>query len=449
MNSLVIKLRKLSLVIVQTGRYMQKTKTSCQNYFRLYNTSWSKLQTKVFRMRDYANGSIQTIWMIFYDHIKQVNFAATKLFQLWTYFDHQDFWFELLTRGSRSSKNSDWLHDLVRQKIRFKKVMKKLLIYFLIESHQDTKSYSMHSIVHDWCTKSISRDKVDLTKLVLMMIELAVSEQSKSEYWMIQQRLFSHANRCVQQYHSAEQYDKTNDEEFSDAFHNLNRLYKDQSKLTETKKMYQRTLNEKKKTWGSNHTSTLDIVNNLSIFYVDQSKLTEAKKIYQRTLNEKKKAWDSDHTSTFRIVNNLNFFYVDQGKLTEAKKMYQRALNEYEKAWNFNHSFILRTVNDLRLLNASREEHMKTKNIHSQTLEKNDETHSIDQYSQSLSSTTKTVLHKFKTSMRKRKKDITKQWTNFEHTQSQTFEKFSWNESDENHEKNAERETFFHVNQHA
>ena len=51
--------------------------------------------------------------------------------------------------------------------------------------------------------------------------------------------------------------------------------------------------------------------------------------------------------------------------------------------------------------------------------------------------------------MRKRKKNITKQWTNFEHIQFQTFEKFSWNESDKNHEKSAERKTFFHVDQHA
>ena len=89
--------------------------------------------------------------------------------------------------------------------------------------------------------------------------------------------------------------------------------------------------------------------------------------------------------------------------------MYQRTLNDYEKTCDFNHSFIFRTFNDLRLLNANRKEHMKTKNIHSQTLERNDKTHNIDQHSQSLSSTTKTVLYKFKTFMRKKKKDITKQ----------------------------------------
>ena len=117
MNSLVTRLGGLPLAIVQTGRYMQKTGTTCQNYLRLYNTSRSELQAEVPRMRDYANGSVQTTWMISYDHIKQLDPAAAKLLQLWAYLDHQDLWFELLTRGSRGPIDPDWLHNLVRQEL--------------------------------------------------------------------------------------------------------------------------------------------------------------------------------------------------------------------------------------------------------------------------------------------------------------------------------------------
>ena len=183
----------------------------------------------------------------------------------------------------------------------------------------------------------------------------------------MQQRLLPHANRCVQQYHSAEQYDRMDDEESSDAFHNLSNLYS------------------------------------------DQRKLAEAEKMYQRALNERKKAWDPKHTSTLNTVNNLGVLYKYQSKLAETKKMYQRALDGYEKAWGSNHPSILRTVNNLRLLKASRGEHMNAKDMHPQALDRNDETHSIDQHPQSSSSTTKTALHKFKTCMRRRKKDITGQ----------------------------------------
>ena len=342
------RLGGLPLAIVQAGRYMQETGTSCQDYLRLYDSSWSELQAEVPRMRDYANGSVQTTWMISYDHIKQEDPAAAKLLQLWAYLDHQDLWFGLLTRGSRGPEDPGWLHDLVRQEVRFKRVMKGLLTYSLIESHQDTGSYSMHPVVHDWCTESISRGKVDLTRLALMMVGLAVPGQSEPEYWVMQQRLLPHANRCVQQYHSAEQYDRMNDKDSSYAFHNL------------------------------------------GLLYFNQGKLAEAEKMYQRALDGYEKAWGPEHTSILGTVNNLGLLYFNQGKLAEAEKMYQRALDGYEKACGPSHPSILRTVNNLRLLNVSRGEHMKAKDMHPQALDRNDETHNIDQYPQS-SSTANTL----------------------------------------------------------
>jgi tetratricopeptide (TPR) repeat protein len=70
----------------------------------------------------------------------------------------------------------------------------------------------------------------------------------------------------------------------------------------------------------------------LGILYKDQGKLDEAEKMYQRALQGFEKAWGPDHTSTLNIVNNLGLLYADQGKLDEAEKMHQRALQGYEKA---------------------------------------------------------------------------------------------------------------------
>ena len=49
------RLGALPLALVQAGRYMRETGTSCQKYLRLYNTSWSELQADVPRLRDYLN----------------------------------------------------------------------------------------------------------------------------------------------------------------------------------------------------------------------------------------------------------------------------------------------------------------------------------------------------------------------------------------------------------
>lgn len=66
-------------------------------------------------------------------------------------------------------------------------------------------------------------------------------------------------------------FNKTKEKEtVLDAIHLLESLYKDQDKMTEAEKMYQRALEGREKAWGPEYTSTLDIINNLGILYADQ-----------------------------------------------------------------------------------------------------------------------------------------------------------------------------------
>jgi hypothetical protein len=46
----------------------------------------------------------------------------------------------------------------------------------------------------------------------------------------------------------------------------------------------------------------------------------------------KEKTWGPDHTSTLDTINNLEILYADQGKMVEAEQMYQRALQGCQKA---------------------------------------------------------------------------------------------------------------------
>jgi len=82
-------------------------------------------------------------------------------------------------------------------------------------------------------------------------------------------------------------------------------------------------------------------------FYRNQGRLREAEKMYNRALAGYEKAWGPVHTSTLSTVNNLGLLYADQGRLTEAEMMYNRALAGYEKAWGPEHTSTLDTVNNL------------------------------------------------------------------------------------------------------
>ena len=69
----------------------------------------------------------------------------------------------------------------------------------------------------------------------------------------------------------------------------------------------------------------------LGRLYTNQSKPVEAEQMYQRALQDKEKAWGPEHALTLDTVHNLGIIYADLGKLVEAEQMYQRALQGYEK----------------------------------------------------------------------------------------------------------------------
>ena len=199
-------------------------------------------------------------------------------------------WYELFRRGCHGCpKESGWLLALVGSEIDFKRIMESLLAYSLIESHQDRESYSIYPVVHDWCAETISSGQGDLKLAALMIVGTAAPDHSEAEYWLLQQRLLPHVDRCVQQMDDLEALHRLESAEAVDALHNLGILYADQGKHAEAEKMYRRALDGYKKAWGPDHIFTLNTINILGNLYADQGKHTEAEKIYRQVLNRYKK----------------------------------------------------------------------------------------------------------------------------------------------------------------
>jgi Tfp pilus assembly protein PilF len=276
--------------------------------------------------------------------------------------------------------------ELTKDQLIFDEAVRVLCDYALVEieisqSHDSVESrgYSMHSSVHSW-TKNVVNDKWDekMAGLALNCIGLHVPHHHEAQYWVIEQRLIRHANRCqdflsrwpVEQdgaksmlTHTAAYglsmlymmigYEKAwvpSRTSILDTFNNLGNLYNDQGKLDEAEEMYQRALQGREKALGRDHTSTLETVNNLGILYADQGKLDKAEEMYQQALQGFEEALGRDHTSTLNTFNNLGILYRRQGKLDKAEEMYERALQGYEKALGRDHTSTLNTFNNLGML---------------------------------------------------------------------------------------------------
>ncbi|KAL8721729.1 MAG: hypothetical protein Q9181_007645 [Wetmoreana brouardii] len=363
MKKLIQRLGYLPLALVQAGTYMRETKTGCSKYLHLYETSWSRLLAEIPRLCDYENGSIQTTWMIAYNRLRDSEPAAAKLLQLWAYLDRQDIWYELFSRGSAGCRECEWLHNLAQSEIKFKGVMRSLLAYSLIESHQYTESYSIHPVVHDWCAETISDGKGDLVATALSIVGTAAPHDGEADYWLLQQRLLPHADRCIRKLDEFDLLDQLGPVEASDAFHNLGVLYYDQGKITEAEKIYRRALDGKEKAYGPNCPFTLETANNLGHCYARRDEYAEAEKMYQRALYEYEKLLGPDHPSIFQTLNYLGFCYARQGEYTEAENMYRRALVGYEKIGGLDNPLIFLTLNELGLLYADRSEYTEAEKL--------------------------------------------------------------------------------------
>lgn len=87
----------------------------------------------------------------------------------------------------------------------------------------------------------------------------------------------------------------------------LNNLYSDQGKLSEAEEMYNQALEEKEKTIGCDHSSTLDTVGNIGLLHHDQGKLREAEEMYSRALKGYGSALGPTHPKSYVIMRNSEF----------------------------------------------------------------------------------------------------------------------------------------------
>ncbi|OCK72888.1 FabD/lysophospholipase-like protein, partial [Lepidopterella palustris CBS 459.81] len=306
-EELLSLLEGLPLAISQAAAYLQESGIGPKTYIKLYNQQYEELMESQHRtgipLQDYPDRSVWTTWTISYNAIRAKNKPAANLLLLWACLDNNDLWYGLLTTCNRytaaAERLSKWLKDIASNELKFFEAIKLLRSYSLIEDMENVESYTTHPVVHKRALHFQSKDeRVELARLAVVVVGLAVPHNSTREYSSLQRRLLPHALICL---HWILDDDVcTTDGRYSDpdaisadrketgvmvyAIHGLGMLYANQGKLGEAEKMYQRALQGYEKALGAEHTSTLNTVNNLGNLYADQGKLGKAEKMYQRAL---------------------------------------------------------------------------------------------------------------------------------------------------------------------
>ncbi|KAH8669617.1 hypothetical protein BGZ60DRAFT_38520 [Tricladium varicosporioides] len=347
--TLVKRLDCLPLALVFAGSYISTTTVA--KYLELYKNSWQDLHRQMRKCTDYPE-TIITTWQISFDEVERRDKGAANLLRLWGYLDNQDLWYQLLLWRGYGDAAPRWLQQIVNTEISFLATITTLLDFSLIERNNNSESYSMHPVVHDWVQSMINIRKDDgFLQVAITTIGLAVPVHNKPDSPSVKRRISPHSIQLIQCWSLASIFqDFVDTPAFLEGLNCLGILYWNQGKLSEAEEMYQRALKGRYKALGSEHTSTLETINNIGVLYHDQGKLPEAEEMYQRALKGSEKAFGAEHTSTLDTINNLGILYWNQGKLSKAEEMLQRALKGRYKALESEHTSTLETINNLGTL---------------------------------------------------------------------------------------------------
>ena len=354
----------LPLALAQAASYMRETGTNMTEYLHFYNTVWEDLMKGEARpgsgIREYGDRSVYTTWTISFDYVLRKNEAAANMLQVWSYLDNRDIWFELFNmKGNlgleRSPSIPEWFRRVVCNKFNFRLLTAALLDYSLIEARQDSDSYGVHPVVHEWCRKTMNAERRhESAFLAIMSAAYAVPDDSGRDYWTIQHRILPHTNRISQQLMDMLEDNLKSEQAilFYNACNNLGLLYSHGGRRmwVEAETMYRRASSGMKRALGAHNEKTIRTLSNLALLYRDQERFVDAEAILQRALAARTDQLGSDHRNTIESAFNLANVYNEQNKLVEAEDLYQRVLTWYKKVPGTVHVEIFATFNALGIL---------------------------------------------------------------------------------------------------
>ena len=322
----------LPLALATAGAYLGLTGISVSKYLEHYKKSWLELHRTSPLLPSYDQ-TIYSTWDLSYIYIRKEDESAAKLLELWAYFDNRDLWYDLLRAGKK--KAPGWFLDIISTELGFLSAIGKLRKHALIESLTDSDGYSMHHCVHAWVKSVLWKAKVEQhMMLACACIGKSVSYQPAPGDWIIMQRLFPHAERCLQLlgvWRSGRELSEPLVDGVAEFLSHLGRLYHSQGKLTDAESMYQRALAGHKKALGEDHLFTLSTANNLGVLYRDQGKLAEAESMYQRALLGYTRNPPTKAMSKLNLFYNMGLLYRDTQRFEKAKEFFRQAHEGYQE----------------------------------------------------------------------------------------------------------------------
>lgn len=146
------------MALATAGAFLHKDKSTetFEWYLHEYEKRWNINPRRPLRLSEYQDRTLYTTWDLSYRRLKKENAEAAQMLKLLAYFGHQSIWYDLFHAG-RDDKLPGWLVSVASDYVEFGNMMRTLVDYCFVEVQSGTKTYSMHTCVHDWTLSGLNQ----------------------------------------------------------------------------------------------------------------------------------------------------------------------------------------------------------------------------------------------------------------------------------------------------
>ncbi|KAF8961379.1 hypothetical protein BDZ97DRAFT_1208591 [Flammula alnicola] len=322
---IVEELHYFALAVSQAGAFIH-CRSSLSEYRELYQHERDNLlQNKEVQGEDQYGLAVYATWRLSYDKLNQ---SAQTFLQICSILHHEGISEQIFEKAALSdlqledselqNEVTQLLNQLGKQDSHwnswvFRKIVRQLASYSLIECDRQNRTYSIHPLVQHWSGITMEKDRYLMQKCILSIIGLSISWRFDDSDYKYRRTLLQHINNSIASI-------KLEEISLSVASH-IALVYFEQGHWNDAEGLDMVVMEKRKQLLGDDHPQTLASMANLASTYRNQGRWNDAEVLEVVAMEKRKRVLGDDHPDTLTIMANLATTYSDQGCWKDAEAL--------------------------------------------------------------------------------------------------------------------------------
>ncbi|GES63967.1 TPR-like protein [Aspergillus terreus] len=332
----------LPLALTQAGAYLRSTKMPARAWAKLYEDTWKSLMKSQCRSllqeATHGNESALTTWNMSYARVETENSDAAHLLKLWAFLDYGHLWHGLIAHAIHLESYVEvpgWLRSLANDELRFYDAIGILTRYSLVDHLETLSTYTMHPVVHKWCSQLIFDNSARFEVIILKNMVFKYAAQGNPELAELSYNQTRTVIECDPQIL------ETRDPHL---LYYIGQTYEAQNYLAKAEELYHQVLREirdapgRGKELGALYLAALHHLIELGKLHQYRGNLEKAEKLYGLVSSAVKDSPVFDektsvlHAAVLHNFPELGELHQDHGNLEKAEKAYGQFLSSINDA---------------------------------------------------------------------------------------------------------------------